>query len=494
MLNKKALGRGAVYLFIQVTISAISAYFFWLIMTQLTSSVVIGTLSTLISITEILTSFASFGIPNSIQRFLGKTFSEGNKENSKMYIIVSLFIITIGIITSTLFLLVGGTFFGLLEIDSNLQLILVFVVASKTVQLFLSSVVISTLKTAVLARVNMLSSCIKIVLSVFIVLEGAGAFGLAISYLLVDSILSSILLALVVINLLNTVSVKEVKSTISFTTASKEIVIAGMTNWVPILVSSIGFQLGTVVLFGYKGSSDAAIYFLTLNIVNGILFSSVAIFTIALPALSSMQDGRKRLAWQTIRWSSLISMPLSASLFFYSQDIMSLFGENYSKGELSLQILLLSVIPTIVGDGISNLVFSYGNYKQSLAIHLASNLPRIPLYIALIPTYGVIGGAFSFVIGSIFGLIVSVIIISKIKMFVSWKELLMISITPAVIAYTLHSLNIYFVSGILISIVASYLLLFKLHAITTSDIEDLLSILPNRVSNKILGIWKKTKN
>ena len=490
MLNKKVLGRGAVYIYIQVIVSIISGYIFWLIIAQLTSSVVIGTLSGIISITEILASFAVLGIPNSIQRFLGKTYSQNQIQNSKVYIASSLLLVSIGIIASTLFILAGGTFFGQIQFDLSLQLVLIFIVGSKSIQLLLISVVISTLKTSSLAIINIVSSATKIVLSIIMVMADTGAIGLAISYLLIDSVLSCVLLTIVISRLLKSESKKDM-ATISFNHASREIIVGGLTNWIPLLVSTIGSQLGTIILFSSKGSSEAAIYFLALNIVNGILFSTSAIFNIALPALSSLQDGRKRLAWQTIRWSTLISIPLSASILFFSQDVMTLFGETYSNGELALQILLLSLFPTIVADGISNLVFSYGNYRQSFLIHLAMNLPRTLLYFILIPAFGIIGGAVSFLIGPLFAIVVSVIIICKIRMSISWKDLALILIIPMAIGYMLSILQLYFVYSILITLAISYLILFKIQILTSTDLQDLLHILPSSVSNRISKIWNK---
>lgn len=492
-MNKQVLGRGAVYIYIQIVVSAISAYVFWLIMTQLTSSTVIGTLSALIAITEILSSFALIGIQDSVQRFLGKTFSERKIESSKVYFRASLFFTAIGIIASSFIVIIGQRLFNLFNIDTTLQLVLILVIAAKSIQLLLSSAVISTLKTGVLALVNIVSATTKILLSIIIVLSGSGIIGLTISYLLIDSILSSILLGVVIWKLLRPVSKKETTPEVTFISASKDILIGGVTGWIPILVTSIGFQLGTIVLYGSKGSTDAAIYFLSLNIVNGILFSTTAIFGIALPALSSMDDGRKRFAWQAIRWSAIISMPLTATLVFYSQDVMGLFGQSYTKGAMSLQILLLSVLPTIVVSGIGKLVFSYGKYKQSLAIHLTMNVPRAILYFALIPIFGIIGGAVSFVVGSIIALLVTLIVISKIRILVFWKDLALISIIPLAIAYLVHILQINFVYGIPLAIVVSYIILLKLHTITSTDIQDLLTVLPTVLSNPILVIWRKIR-
>ena len=493
-MDKQVLTRGAAFIYIQVVVSAISAYLFWLIMTQITTSVVIGTLSTLVSIVEILASFAGIGIPGSIQRFLGKTFSTGKLADSKIYVVAALFFTSIGVMVSCLFIVLGGHFFELIKINTTLQFILIFVIISKSIQLLLTSVVISTLKTGVLAIVNTISSTTKIAISIIMVLLGAGITGLAFSYLLFDSLLSSVLLGVVIIRYMKPTSKEKIARTVSFVGASKEVLTGGLTNWLPLLVTNIGMQLGTIVLFGSKGANDAAVYFLAINIVNGILYSTVAIFAIALPALSSMQDRRKRLGWQTIRWSCLISIPLSLSLVFFSEDVMRLFGETYMKGAFSLQILLLSILPIILALGIANLAFSYGNYKQSLAIHLTMNIPRILLYLVLIPSYGIIGGAVSFVIGSILALIVSIIVISKIKINIFWKDLALISIIPLAIGYLLHTLQFNYIYAIPITIAVSYLILFKLYIVTGSDIQDLLSILPNSLSNQILIIWRKIKD
>ena len=81
--NKQVIGRGAAYIYIQYFVSAISGYIFWLILTQLTSSSIVGTLSAIIASSEILISFAIIGVPDSIQRYLGKSFYEKNAESAK---------------------------------------------------------------------------------------------------------------------------------------------------------------------------------------------------------------------------------------------------------------------------------------------------------------------------------------------------------------------------------------------------------------------------
>jgi peptidoglycan biosynthesis protein MviN/MurJ (putative lipid II flippase) len=142
-------------------------------------------------------------------------------------------------------------------------------------------------------------------------------------------------------------------------------------------------------------------------------------------------------------------------------------------------------------NGVSTLVYAYGNYRQSLAIELATAIPRIILYFILIPIYGPIGGAISFTIGSILAFIISAVIARKIGMSIFWKDLALMIIIPTVIGYLIYTLKINYIVGIIITLIASYLLLLKLHTVTKSDIYDGIDVLPTGISMRMLRLLKK---
>jgi O-antigen/teichoic acid export membrane protein len=492
-INKILLGRGTAHIYIQLIVSAISGYVFWIILSHIVSSSVIGTLSTVIALTEILANIAGIGTHESIQRFLGRSLTDQKIWDSRIFVAASILCITVGIIISILLILFGGSLFEFVGDYPSLKSIIILLVVSSTIRILLYSIVISSFRTEVLAIVSIVSTTSKIVLSIILVLVGAGVVGLSISYIFFGDLLSSILLGIVTIKLLRSVPEKDSGPNISLIYAFKNILIGGVASWIPIVITSLGYQLGTIVVFGSRGSGDTAIYFISLSLVNVILFGTNSLTAIALPALSSLKDTRKRLAWQTIRWGYLISVPLSCSLVFYSQEILRMFGENYVGGEATLQILLQSIMPTIVANGVSTLVYAYGNYRQSLAIELVMGIPRIVLYFILIPIYGPIGGAISFTAGSILALVLSAIIARKIGMSIFWKDIVLIIIIPTIIGYLLDTLKINFVAGITITLIASYLILLKLGTITSSDLFDIMSILPSGISRPILGLLKKLK-
>jgi O-antigen/teichoic acid export membrane protein len=492
-INKQLLGRGTAFIYIQLMVSAISGYVFWIILSRLVDPTLVGTLSTIIALTEILANIAVIGTSDSIQRNLGRTLTEQRIRDTRVFVTASLLCIALGSIISGLLILFGGAFFELVENEPDLKSIIFLLVVSSTVRILLYSIVLSSLRTEILAVASIVSTTAKIVVSVILILSGAGIVGLSISYIFFGELLSSILLGIVTIRLLKSVPIKDSGPKISFAYAFKNILTGGVASWIPIVVTTLGYQLGTIVVFGSKGSSDTAVYFISLSLVNVILFGTNALASIALPALSSLEDARKRLAWQTIRWGYLVSVPLSSSLVFYSQEILRMFGESYIGGETILQILLQSVLPTIVANGVSTLVYAYGNYKQSLAIELVMGIPRIVLYFILIPIYGPIGGAISFTTGSLLALVVSIMIAHKIRMSIFWKDLVLVIIIPSIIGLILYALKINFLAGIATTLFASYFLLLKIGTITGSDLDDMKSILPHSISNPLSRLLKKLK-
>jgi O-antigen/teichoic acid export membrane protein len=245
------------------------------------------------------------------------------------------------------------------------------------------------------------------------------------------------------------------------------------------------------VLYNTNGAYQSGIYFLTLAIVNAIHAIVYSIYTISLPALSSMDDGRKRFAWHTIRLSAIIVLPLSFSMIFYSKDILYLIGANYIEGSFSMQILLLSTFPVIVLSGIETLVFSYGHYRHTISINLASSVPRTILYFILVPLFGITGVAISYTTGSVIGFIVSIIIARRIGMIIFWKRLGLTLFFPILLALMFKISNINYVISILATILGSYVLLIKLHVIEKSDWLLFIDLLPSKISNPLLKISNK---
>jgi len=492
-IQKKTVGRGAAYIYIETIASIISGYVFWIIMSKITTTETIGISSTVVSFAAIVAVIANIGIPTGIQRFIGKSFSENNLDDVKGFVITSLILVCMGIVTcGGLILIIQSWLPGTFGFDYGLVIISILLIGAAVISMLFRSIVISTFNTKSLPLIIITSSIFKLLLSIILVLMGTGAIGLTLG-LAFNHILSSVLLGIVV-------GTKVLKSTrinylsINFVQKSKKLLVSSVVFWFPFLITTIGSQLGTLVVFGSQGSNQAGVYFLALTIVTGLTNVMNSLFTIALPALSGLKDYRKRFAWQTIRLSAIILLPFSCSLLFYSEDIMKLLGQDYVQGASSLEVLLLSMLPMAILSGINALVYSYGNYRQVLLIGLAMSIPRTVLYFVLVPVYGGLGAAIAYTLGTIVGCIISIVIAKKIGMLLFWKDLTLIFIIPTTIAFTLSYLQFNFVIGILTTIVISYVILLKIRIVTRIDVRDSLDILPQRFSSQIIKLINKFKN
>jgi len=225
--------------------------------------------------------------------------------------------------------------------------------------------------------------------------------------------------------------------------------------------------------------------------ITNVMFS---LFTIAIPALSAMKDGRKRLSWQAIRLSSIIVLPFSYALIFFSEEILQLLGHDYSNGSLSLQILLISLLPTTIMYGIHSLSYAYGNYRQVLSIGLATSIPRTVLYFVLVPEYGGMGAAVGYTVGAITGLILSGLVAKRIGLNLNWGYLLLTVIVPSGLAFVLDFIQTNYLAAIIGTLIISYLILYKIHIILRSDIVYFLDILPGAIARPLIRVLRKVEN
>ena len=222
-----------------------------------------------------------------------------------------------------------------------------------------------------------------------------------------------------------------------------------------------------------------------------------SLLSAAFPTLSAMQDGRKKLSWRVIKISLIISLPLSSSFIFYSADVLALLGRDYVEGSISLDVLLLSVLPTSVMTGINTLVYTYGNYKQVLGIGIASSLPRTVLYFILVPMYGGMGAALTILLEESLDSSFSIFVTKKIEFKIYWKELVSMLCISIGIAFSLKVIGLNFIAGIPLVIIISYLVFVRMQVVNRLDVQDTLGVLPIRISNpaiKVLNILGKRLN
>jgi O-antigen/teichoic acid export membrane protein len=489
-----SVGKGAAYIYIELIAAALSGYILWLFLSKITTPNVIGTSSTIISLATILAAIVSLGIPNGIPRHLGKMFSEHKLVDARLYVKGSIFLMSLGIFAGSITILILKDQWFMASLDLSLIIMCILLMGALSTTTLFRYIVISSLRTRSLVSRQIVSALVKVGLSIALVLIGLHALGFTSGYT-TGQIVATILLGSVIVTILK--SSKSMIPTFSFKQSCKNILSAGFPSWLPTSITTIGSQAGTIIVFGSSGSSQAGTYFIAFSIFSAIFMVTSALASIALPALSAMQDGRKRFSWRITKISLIVSLPLACSLIFYSDEILGLLGQDYVRDAASLQILLFSILPLAVMTTVSTLVYAYGNYRQVLEIGLALSIPRAIFYFVFVPFYGGTGAALSFTLGAIIGFIMSASVARKVGFKLNWKDLYLLPATCYIVSFGVSFFEISYIIGIPFSLLISYLLLLKLRVLTREDIQEGLGVLPGRISSpaiKTLNIIGKKIN
>lgn len=483
-MSKDKVRSGAAYLYIETASSMVSSYVFWLVMSKITSSSVIGTSSAMISFASIVTALATMGVPTSVQRFLGKSMIEKSEEYTSTYIKAAFIVVVFStLICSTSIYMSKDWIYTVFKINFDLIIVSILLIASSVIRYLFRYIIIASLSTEVLVLTSILPTILRFAVAIILIFLGTGAYGLTIGYTMFPLIGTMTLIPSILKYLRPSSSYK---IEISLLKAIKNILIAGMANWIPNVLGTLGSQLGTIVVLGSQGASQAGVYFIALSIFTAISTGMSVIFSITYPVTSGMKDGRKRFTNRVINLSLYISLPISSALVFYSKEIMSLFGPQYIHGAASLEILMLSMLPTAVMSGISTLCYSYRNYKQVLIIGLATSIPRMFFYFVLVPLYPESGAALSNTAGAVLGFAASVLIAKQIQMPIAWRDITLIFGIPTAVGFLIGLSGLWYIIGILLILICSYILYLKTRIIQRLDVEDLLGILPPGISRPLI--------
>jgi len=457
------LGRNTFYLYLSTIISSLLGYIFWIIVSKLTSPANIGIVSTSFSFVAIITSITLLGIPTGITRFLGK--ARENKKDLNFYFSNGF---------SLLFLISLPSFFVILLTQNFLpkELIVIISIAvfTSTLSQIFSTLLVSTLKAKYLMMANTIATLSKLLLSISLL--GLGVIGLALGYLADYLILFSILFYFGI----RTIGLPSFKMDKNFL---KELLKASNVSWIPSMLQIIGAQLGVIVVYGFQGPLQAGVYYISYAIASVIQAIPSSLFNVFFPIVSGMEDGRKRATWKAIRFSLALVSPILIIFIFYSKIILGFFGSDYEGAYLILTILLASILPTTITQGINILAYAYGIYKFVLIIGISISLSRVFFYLTLTPLFGILGASEAFLIGSFTGLISSLLVARNLNLKLNWINISLIILIPSSLGLIPYYLGM---GGALILLILSFLLYAKLKIISKEDLAEVAKgFLPEKV-------------
>ncbi len=483
MMSKNSIGKGVVFLYIEAITMIFSGYIYWLLLSKIIDPSSIGLASTIIAFATIVFSFASMGVAGGVQRYIANGIAENKFEKVQGMINSSLLITTLGVFVSGIIILIFrdsiSTYFDI-SVDYILLSIALFVFL--VFSALLRAIIIPSLKVKIITVASVLCTFLKLSVTLALVFLDYGVYGIIFGFLTYP-ILSTLIFTFAIKN-----KIYKIVPNLKLFIATKDILLASITFWIPAIISTVGSQLGTITVFLVVGSGNAGVYFIAFSIVTGILVMTSVLSSIAYPTISTIKDGKKRATWRLIKISLLLTIPLSNILLFFPTDILSLFGSSYTIGSSTLQLLSLTSLPTSISTGIGVLLYSYGNNRQFLLLGLVTSIPRVLLYFLFVPTLGADGAALSYLIGSISGAIISLFYAKKVKMMLFHKQIFILFFVPIIIAIPFYFLDLNAIISIVIILVSSYIVFFALRLIDSQDTSDIIKILPGSIAGFVTRI------
>jgi O-antigen/teichoic acid export membrane protein len=372
--------RQGMILFIDYLIVAVTNWAYWLLVSKLTSPSEIGEATTVYSLAILIGTSTQLGLEYTI---LKRSHTEQSRVFGTVLAVES--IITCAAIPVMVFV-INDVYYESLR---DFLWLAVGILATSSLGFVNRFVLLGTSYVKSVLVIDMIGTGLRFVVGYTLVILGFGADGLLISLLAQGAFITgATLLVLIKVIGLRIVSVKM--------KYAKEILLDGLVN-TPYKLSKVFVIYLSVVLLAAFGitSSDVGIFYVSLmiSIVGGSLALSIAYMVI--PASSK---ANRDLSSDSTRIGLSLTAPIIAGLLVAPKFVLSIFGPQYTTGDMLLLVLSMGILPYCITI---NAMSSFNNTREQRKIILMGAIEILALLLVfsfLVPKYGILGAGLSILI------------------------------------------------------------------------------------------------
>ena len=469
--------RGGLWLYLRSIVNNLSGFIYWMAISAIGGAEIVGLTSATIAFAGIVTSFLSLGEEMGVQRFVGECRGRGDVEGATNYFwTTTLFRIATFTPVGLAMIVLGlfGASFGSLSNDVLLYGGIIVLLSSVAV---FDSLLASHLETKPIFIGAVVGNAVRLPLGIGLVLMGWGWVGAVVGYMAPTPVAF-------VVKLPPSLRLAKFRLHLDFG-ALRDVLKAGVASWLPGMIAVLGQQLGVLTLFGVKGAAETGLYYVSFAVMGAVTGIGGSILGLMMPVLSGMEDGRKRACWRAIKISLALVTPIAFILAAYPEVPLGLLGKEYVGASPMLMILALTIPATLIGTGVTSLIYAYGMYTTILTLGLIGNLSRIATYVPLSYLMGGIGVALSYALGAYIGLAAVVLVCRKIRFNPGFREALLITSPPLCLALILHLLSVSWLIGAPL-LLLSYISYLKMGILSRADLRELTyAVAPRETVNEI---------
>lgn len=239
---------------------------------------------------------------------------------------------------------------------------------------------------------------------------------------------------------------------------------------------TIYYSIDIIMLTHFSSVYDSGLYNAAYKLISVLtLFYSVyssAIF----PVMSKLFKNEKVLLKvsfvKSIKYLSLVTIPIAVFVFFYGFDIINIYGPEYVEANGILKILIWTVCFLFINGACSMILnASYEEYSVT-RIYLIAAIFNIVLNFVLIPKYSIYGASVSTILSEILILILELYMLKKINQLpdkVIIIDILKIIFASGILAIILYVFNPNLWLAIVISLVVYFAIIILIKTFDDDD-------------------------
>lgn len=272
------------------------------------------------------------------------------------------------------------------------------------------------------ALIQVLFSALKTPLAVLLVLLGWKSFGamvgLSLSYL-VAGIFGIVVVLLISSSLFKR---RDSEQTMKFKETMGIVIGFGLPLAILSIISGFGSQFYNFLMARYASAESIGNFGVASTFTVLVNFITFPVVHILLPTFSKLTGEESRegleIAFRaSVKYVSFIVLPATVGVIVLSQPLVGiLFGEQYNQAPLFLALTSVGSLLCCLGSlSAGSLLSSQGETKAVLVIGLFTMTIGVPLGLALIPYFGVIGFILTNLFTQTIGTLLNIYWIHKLK-------------------------------------------------------------------------------
>ena len=238
---------------------------------------------------------------------------------------------------------------------------------------------------------NITAHLTRLLLAVAILLAGYGAFGVAFAYLFGH-------VAAAALGLYYMWKYTPLFERIPTITMRKELLTFSAPLVVSAMMVKVLHDLDTLLLGYFSTTADVGIYGFIYPIATTVSIVLTSFAFLFMPMLSELHsDGdtgeMKRLYQVITKWIFVVTLPLFAMLFVFSDVILPFIAPEYAPGALALSILVLGFMTHAVAGPNYKALTAVGETRLVMYDNIGAAVLNVALNLLLIPRYSFTGAA-----------------------------------------------------------------------------------------------------